>query len=132
MVESQCFKYYSFSSRLLFLRNPRESNVADHYSLGKLTQPDVNLHPFLIYTFVFSRKTFDFNLIPEAGYEEGMDPIKCLPFRRVVVFRFHPTDQELLLGYLQPFLEGKPLIMNKIHQQNVYGFNLVQLPGSYD
>ncbi|KAH0876359.1 hypothetical protein HID58_063753 [Brassica napus] len=48
-----------------------------------------------------------------------MDPIKCLPFRRVVVFRFHPTDQELLLGYLQPFLEGKPLLMNKIHQQNV-------------
>ncbi|KAF3610761.1 hypothetical protein DY000_02044134 [Brassica cretica] len=58
-----------------------------------------------------------------------MDPIKCLPFRRVVVFIFHPTDQELLLGYLQPFLEGKPLLMNKIHQQNVYGFNLVQLPG---
>ncbi|CAF1923351.1 BnaC05g00190D [Brassica napus] len=44
-----------------------------------------------------------------------MDPIKCLPFRRVVVFRFHPTDQELLLGPKQHFtffngklVNGKP------------------------
>ncbi|CAE5956242.1 unnamed protein product [Arabidopsis arenosa] len=86
------------------------------------------------------RSFFDLNLLPEQEPESDHQPNllpeqesddqpaqKKFPFRKAIGFRFDPTDVELVLGYLKPFLEGKALPKNKIHVKDIYLYHPNQL-----
>ena len=47
-------------------------------------------------------------------------------------FRFHPTDEELVVHYLKPKAASAPLPVAIIAEVNLYKFDPWELPGTYN